>query len=642
MIRIVRVIKDWAEEWILKTHIQEHNHALLNREEISLLPAYRYICPEDGDRIRLLKRAGLKISDILNVLRLEKGEALTFNSRDVRNFISKEFVGSGEQGSNRDVGELFKILKEKSERDDKFFYDFTVDEDGRLENIVWIPGRAKQMAGAFADVVVFDTTYRLNRYSMPFGCFAAVNNHGQTVILGGTLMRNETSESFRWIFRTWSRDIERVPDCIFTDQDRAMKDAISTELPSTKHGFCLWHITQKFPSWFSSKLGEDFQNFMKDFYSIVEVETAIEFEAVWLITMERHLLSENRHIKELFELREYWCPVYLRSYFFAGMASTQRSESLNALMDFFMTAQTQLHEFIDAFDQVVGSRIEAEKMATLRDKLGIFRSVISTKFEEQAYSALTDYAFSLFRQQLVLSLEYVVQGDKVSHHQHVEMKRTISWVPETQTIHCSCLSFQYTGILCRHALRALAHYNVTELPEKYLSSRWCRDAWFIAVEPVKKSTSPPISEDERWKQEFLSKLRSIAQRGASLPSLRAQLEANLDSMYEYTFGPTSEECKKSFPPIRGKRLLLSPSSLPVASDNLSTGDGVLIDKTNTEEIFSAGVKDPPVCVTKGRPRSCRFKSAIENVVPKGRVCRGCGKVANHNKRNCPSLLSEKN
>ncbi|KAL3678165.1 hypothetical protein R1sor_021121 [Riccia sorocarpa] len=512
MIRIVRVIKDGAEEWILKTHIQEHNHALLSREEISLLPAYRYICPEDGDRIRLLKRAGLKISDILNVLRLEKGEALTFNSRDVRNFISKEFVGSGEQGSNRDVGELLKILKEKSERDDKFFYDFTVDEDGRLENIVWIPGRAKQMAGAFADVVVFDTTYRLNRYSMPFGCFAAVNNHGQTVILG-------------------------------------------------------------------------------------EVETAIEFEAVWLTTMERHLLSENRHIKELFELREYWCPVYLRSYFFARMASTQRSESLNALMDFFMTAQTQLHEFIDAFDQVVGSRIEAEKMATLRDKLGIFRSVTSTKFEEQAYSALTGYAFSLFRQQLVLSLEYVVQGDKISHHQHVEMKRTISWVPETQTIHCSCLSFQYTGILCRHALRALAHYNVTELPEKYLSSRWCRDAWLIAVEPVKKSTSPPISEDERWKQEFLSKLRSIAQRGANLPSLRAQLEANLDSMYEYTFGPTSEF------------VLMISSGL--------VGDGVLIDKTNTEEILSAGVKDPPVCVTKGRPRSCRFKSAIENVVPKG-------------------------
>ncbi|KAL3700892.1 hypothetical protein R1sor_018914 [Riccia sorocarpa] len=232
MIRVVRETTAESEEWIVKRHTREHNQSLLSKEEVSLLHAFRFICPEDGDRIKLLKRAGLKISDILNVLRLEKSEILSFNSRDVRNLLSKEFVGSGDQGSTRDVGDLLKILKEKSERDCKFFYDFTVDEDGRLENIVWIPRNAKQMACVFADVVVIDTTYRLNRYSMPFGCFAAVNNHGQTVILG---------------------------------------------------------------------------------------------------------------------------------------------------------AQTQLHEFIDAFDQVIGSRIEAEKKATLRDKLGTFRSVTSTKFEEQAY-----------------------------------------------------------------------------------------------------------------------------------------------------------------------------------------------------------------------------------------------------------------
>ncbi|KAL3685038.1 hypothetical protein R1sor_003060 [Riccia sorocarpa] len=157
MIRVVRETTAESEEWIVRRHTREHNHSLLSKEEVSLLPAFRFICPDDGDRIKLLKRAGLKISDILNMLRLEKGEVLSFNSRDVRNLLSREFVGTREpgtrdQGSTRDVGDLLKILKEKSERDCKFFYDFTVDEDGRLENIVWIPGNAKQMAGVFADV----------------------------------------------------------------------------------------------------------------------------------------------------------------------------------------------------------------------------------------------------------------------------------------------------------------------------------------------------------------------------------------------------------------------------------------------------------------------------------------------------------
>ncbi|KAL3684277.1 hypothetical protein R1sor_002299 [Riccia sorocarpa] len=380
MIRIVCELNDCSEEWIVKLHVREHNHSLLSGVEISLLAAFRYISPEDGERIKLLKRPILKVSDILNVMRLEKADVLSFNSRDVRNFLSKESVGGGEQGSNHDVAELLKTLKEKSERDSKSFYDFTMDEDGRLENIVWIPRNAKQMAENFADVVVFDTTYRLNRY-------------------------------------------------------------------------------------------------------VLEVETAAEFEALWFTIMEQHLLSDDKHIKELFKLRESWCPVYLRSYFFAGMASTQRSESLNALMDFFMTAQTQLHEFIDAFDQVVGSRLEAGKIAHVRDKLSTFRSVTSTKFEQQAYDAFTGYAFNLFRQQLVSSLEYVVHGEKVSHHEHMEIKRTISWDSQTQTIQCSCLSFQFTGILCRHALRALVHFNVTELPQQYLPSR--RD---VCTTVAKRST----------------------------------------------------------------------------------------------------------------------------------------------------------
>ncbi|KAL3686316.1 hypothetical protein R1sor_008890 [Riccia sorocarpa] len=118
-------------------------------------------------RIKLLRRAGIKVSDILNVLRLEKGEALNFNAQDIRNFIRKEAVNYQEATGIHDATELLKILKQKGKKDTSFFYDFTVDEDRRLENILWIPGCAKRIAATFVDVVVFDTTYRLNR-SIPY------------------------------------------------------------------------------------------------------------------------------------------------------------------------------------------------------------------------------------------------------------------------------------------------------------------------------------------------------------------------------------------------------------------------------------------------------------------------------------------
>jgi hypothetical protein len=36
---------------------------------------------------------------------------------------------------------------------------------------------------------------------MPFGIFVGVNNHFQSVLLGGVLMTDETIASFRWVFK---------------------------------------------------------------------------------------------------------------------------------------------------------------------------------------------------------------------------------------------------------------------------------------------------------------------------------------------------------------------------------------------------------------------------------------------------------
>lgn len=42
-------------------------------------------------------------------------------------------------------------------------------------------------------------------YDMPFGLFVGVNNHFQTVLLGGVLMTDKSIESFRWVFREFAR-----------------------------------------------------------------------------------------------------------------------------------------------------------------------------------------------------------------------------------------------------------------------------------------------------------------------------------------------------------------------------------------------------------------------------------------------------
>ena len=88
-------------------------------------------------------------------------------------------------------------------RDDPSF-QFRVELDyttSQFKTVLWTNGRSRMQYAQFGDAITFDTTYRSKLYDMAFGLFVGVNNHYQSVILGGVLMRQETVESFKWVFR---------------------------------------------------------------------------------------------------------------------------------------------------------------------------------------------------------------------------------------------------------------------------------------------------------------------------------------------------------------------------------------------------------------------------------------------------------
>ena len=66
-----------------------------------------------------------------------------------------------------------------------------------------------------------------------------VNHHRQTVVFGATLLCDETTETFLWLFRTLLKaTCGKKPVTIFTDQDLAMVKAIAELLPESHHHLC--------------------------------------------------------------------------------------------------------------------------------------------------------------------------------------------------------------------------------------------------------------------------------------------------------------------------------------------------------------------------------------------------------------------
>ncbi len=70
----------------------------------------------------------------------------------------------------------------------------------------------------FGDVIIFDITYMANKYSMPFAPIIEVNHHRRSIFFACSLIRDETFNTFVWLFKTWFQVVfEKHPISIITD-----------------------------------------------------------------------------------------------------------------------------------------------------------------------------------------------------------------------------------------------------------------------------------------------------------------------------------------------------------------------------------------------------------------------------------------
>jgi len=139
----------------------------------------------------------------------------------------------------------------------------------------------------------------------------------------------------------------KAPQTILTDQNICLKEALSTEMPTTKHAFCIWMIVAKFPSWFNAVLGERYNEWKAEFYRLYNLESVEDFDLGWREMLCSFGLHSNRHMVNLYSSRSLWALPFLRSHFLAGMTSTGQSKSINAFIQRFLSAQTRLAHFVE-------------------------------------------------------------------------------------------------------------------------------------------------------------------------------------------------------------------------------------------------------------------------------------------------------
>ncbi|XP_042434096.1 protein FAR1-RELATED SEQUENCE 11-like isoform X2 [Zingiber officinale] len=413
--RISRNIDMGVSEWRVTGFANHHNHELLEPNQVRFLPAYRTISDADKLRIQMFAKSGISVQQMMRLMELEKHVEpgyLPFTEKDVRNLIqSFRKVSQHEEGID-----LLRMCKSIKEKEPNFKYDFTLDQNNMLTGIAWSYASSVQSYEIFGDAVVFDTTHRLAAFDLPLGIWVGMNNYGMPCFFGCVLLQEENVQSFTWALKVFLNFMNgKAPRTILTDQNTCLREAISVEMPKTKHALCVWLTMAKFPSWFNSVLGERYNEWKVEFYRLYNLERPDDFEHGW-----REMVAVA----------------------------------------------------VDFRDQMGEQQIMQQNLQNICLKTG-------TPMEAHAASVLTPFAFSKLQDELVLAAHYasVPMGEGVflvRHHTKMDGGQKVLWIPHEELLSCNCNSFEFSGILCRHALRVLSTLNFFQIPERYLLIRWRR------------------------------------------------------------------------------------------------------------------------------------------------------------------------
>ncbi|QHO25130.1 Protein FAR1-RELATED SEQUENCE [Arachis hypogaea] len=455
---------------------------------------------------------------------------LNFIEKDVRNYITREVRNVSKQEDAKEFGKYLLRMKEKNQN---FFFELELEEDQSIKLAFWADARSRAAFEYFGDVISFDTTYNTNRYNLVCGSFVGVNHHGQSTLLGYSLMKNEEIESFKWLFQCWLRCMRgNAPKGFLTDQCASMKRALEA------------------------------------------------------------YLYEDRHI---------WVPIYLDHHFWAGMRSTERSESMHSFFNKFITRNSSLIQFVKQYDNCLGSREQVERESDAADFPTVIPCATKSSIEAQFQDVCTHQKFREVQAQFRgkancitrltnFALGYSVYevGEQVSNS--IFNKFVVTYDSVAAEVKCQCLLFESRGILYRQALSMLSFERVSQVSPRYILERWSKKV-------KRRHTHIKSSHDEPLLEPRSKRFDQLVFRSQNICEFASESE-ELAAILHRAYDNVMVEMES----LKAKRK--GTSSLSHKDANLESVNGL---------------QSPPRIRTRGRPKKrlgSKLDKQIANVTKK--------------------------
>ncbi|XP_055961574.1 protein FAR-RED IMPAIRED RESPONSE 1-like [Mercurialis annua] len=364
--------------------------------------------------------------------------------------------------------------------DPSFFYAVQLDANDRIKNCFWRDGKSKIDYDHFGDVLIFDTTFKMDNHGMICAPFMGLNHHRQYVLFGCAFLLDESIDSLIWLDETFKDAMGgRQPKTIFTDLNQATAVAVEKVFPEAKHQFGLWHILRNSTKYLSKSYAQNgFESLFNEWISGCQTEE--EFNLRWISLLQKFNLHNNSWLNTLYKSREKWAPLFSKNTFRAGIPDSVNINGIFQKISENSNLLTYVQQYLNAADRQ--RRKESYEDFYCKEKAPkIFLN--DSLVEKQAARIYTSAVFKLFQRELLkcflLTVEEIscdgwtatfkvaVEGQKGSI---VEFDRVDS------NVTCSCRKYESDGVLCMHALKVLDAKNIFHIPVQYRLKRWTKSA----------------------------------------------------------------------------------------------------------------------------------------------------------------------
>ncbi|KAJ6749834.1 hypothetical protein OIU85_000464 [Salix viminalis] len=450
-------------KWVVSQFNQEHNHHLENQRHTTRS------CTKTSEARLILNENNAEMAK----------DSGTPKSTELCNTVCSTCVHDKTRDGKHpeEVQNLLNYLRHLQVEDLSLFYAVQLDSNNRLKNLFWRDGRSMVDYDYFGDVLILDTTFRMDKYDMICAPFWGLNHHRQYVMFGCAFLLDESKESFVWLLETFMEAMGRKqPKTIVTDENQVMVEAVKVVLLDAEHQFGAWFIRRNALkhvfAFYSQPAFESIFN-----ACISDCQTEEEFESKWDFLLQKFNLRENAWLNNLYLSRERWANVFHKETFSAGIKWCK--DIINVFQN--STSDTMnLSMFVHQYLKVVETQRLEELYEDLRCGETTKVLILSgSAMEKQAANIYTRTIFSIFQGELVKSLSVAIEeigGDGTNATfkltEEGQKESIVEFSCLDSNLACSCKKYESEGILCVHALKVLNARNIFHIPAQYILKRW--------------------------------------------------------------------------------------------------------------------------------------------------------------------------